>query len=137
MTSGVHVMALARRLIALAHVLTILAFCYAVPAHLLDATWPVHARNHVLQALFWVVGLNGIGLVILYGPFRRGERWAWRALLLIAAFLYGGYFLANAMTGGGAPGPTDDVFFAAVAAVYLLGLALAHKASQTSPGSAA
>ncbi len=109
-------------LIGLPHIVSAVAFVFAVPEHVADPSWPPHARNHVLQALFWVVGFHAASLIVLFGPFRRGEGWAWGFLALAGAFLFGGYFAAILITRGGAPGPGDDVFFGVLSLVYIGGL---------------
>ena len=121
-------------LIALCHLLTAGAFLVAIPDHAVDPEWPVHARNHVLQALFWVVGLNLISIALAL--FRKDDRSrvVWTLLLLSGLFLYGGYFLAILITSGGAPGPADDLYFGAIASVYAVGLAFTYSATSADEG---
>ena len=52
-------------LLGAAHAASALAFLFAIPRHVVDASWPPHARNHVLQALFWVMGFHGVSLMIV------------------------------------------------------------------------
>ena len=48
---------------------------------------PPHAQGHFLGAGAWALVAAGLCVVLALGPLRRGERWAWWALL--GAFLVG------------------------------------------------
>lgn len=122
----------AQSLIVCAHGGSALALIYAIPRHLSDASWPAHAKNHVLQALFWVVGFHLVAITLAWIPLSRGERWAWWASLGASLSIFGGYFAAIAVTGGGAPGPADDVFFATLFFANLIGLYLARAPERAS-----
>jgi hypothetical protein len=63
------------------------------PRHLGEREWPRHATTHVVQGLAWLVGLAVVGLVLVWGPLRTGEWWAAWAVLLVAAFLHGGFLV--------------------------------------------
>lgn len=120
-------MRLALTLIGLSHLATIVALVAAVPRHVVDPSWPAHAQNHTLQGLFWIVGFNLLCLLILAIPFRRLEQWAWWVLLLAGTFIYGGFLLAVPITQGGAPGITDDVFFAGLWGLQIAGLLIGRR----------
>jgi uncharacterized membrane protein len=47
-----------------------------VAGHLVDQSWPMHARFHAIQSLLWVFALNVTIALLAFGPVRRGERWA-------------------------------------------------------------
>ena len=40
-------------------------------------------------------------VAIALGPLRRGERWAWWAMLVASVSLFGGVFVAHALSHGG------------------------------------
>ena len=105
----------------------ILGFSFAIPDHVFDGTWSVHAKNHVLQTLFWIVGYSIINIVIILVPFSRKEKWAWWLLLFSGIVFYFGYFGAVFATNGGAPGLRDDIFFGVSGAVYLICLIISKK----------
>lgn len=119
----------ARILIILVLVATAMAFIGAIPRHVVDPTWPPHARNHALQSLFWIVGFCVVGVLIAKGPLARRESWALWALGLTGVFVFGGYFLPVVLTGGGAPGPLDDAFFGVLCVVYAASLVRASSGS--------
>ncbi len=73
------------------------------------------------------------GAVIALIPLKKNEPWAWWTTLLIGAVIYGGYFLAIPITGGGAPGILDDVVFGFLGLVHIVALALSWNALKT-PG---
>lgn len=95
----------------------------AMPEHLLDAGWPVHARFHMWQATFWMIALDLVIILIACIPFRSGERWALWALLLAGAGAQGGYFLSGVLVPEGVPPVAGaDIGLLAVAGIYLAGL---------------
>src|SRR5260221_12338005 len=75
-------------LITISAVVQTLGYLSALPNHIGDPTWSAHAQFHLVLSWIWLVGLNGLILAIIWGPARRGERWAlWTAL--------GGYVIAQ------------------------------------------
>src|SRR5262249_14958331 len=79
-------------LIALATVGHAVTYLVAAPPHVMDASWPPHARFHVLQALLWALGFNVLVLVVVARAYGRGERWSWWALATAWLFLHVAYF---------------------------------------------
>jgi len=62
--------------------------------HLPDPAWLPHAKNHLVRAMFGGVGMALVGLMIVLIPLRRGQVWAWWALLVIGFFTFGGFWLS-------------------------------------------
>jgi hypothetical protein len=52
------------------------------PGHLADVHWPPHAKAHLIGQIGTTVAFAIVGLAVLAGPFRSGERWAWWCLAL-------------------------------------------------------
>lgn len=94
----------------------------------LASDWPVHAHHHLIADITGAVGLAVVSLLILIGPMRRRERWAWWALLVAGTAIYGGFWLGNAVVGLGEPGAVPNTAQAVLSALYLAGLALAWPA---------
>jgi hypothetical protein len=73
--------------------------------HVVDESWPIHARFHVMQAQFSAAGMGLLSLFILFTGFKRREPWAWWALLVNwVAMFSGGFWLSYLVTGDGPPG---------------------------------
>ena len=100
-----------------------LALPSAIPEHLGEPGWPLHAQNHVLQSLFWIEGFGLLAVLVTLTAFRKRERWSWFAQLTSGTFMYGGYFGAIVITGGGAPGPLDDIVFGLLWILHTVALA--------------
>lgn len=97
--------------------------------------WPVHAHHHLIANISVAVGLSVVSLLILFGPVQRRERWAWWALLIAGAAIYGGFWLGNAVVGLGEPGAVPNTAQAVQTAVYAAGLVVAWRALEM-PGAA-
>ena len=65
--------------------------------HLSDPLWTLHAKNHLVRAMFGGAGLAVVGLALVFIPFRRGEIWAWWALVAVGFFAIGGFWLSYAI----------------------------------------
>lgn len=101
---------------------------FAVPEHIVDRTWPPHARFHVMQAVFWITGLDGSILLLTWGPLRHQERWSLWALLGLLVFAQISYFIAALALPRGRPpsrGNAYDWILAAVVGIYAAGLVVA------------
>ncbi len=88
--------------------------------------WPVHAHHHLLAHLSSAVGLCIVSLLLVFGPLRRGEAWAWWALCIAGVAIYGGYWLGNATVGLGEPGLAPNTSQAIQTLMYVAGLVLAR-----------
>lgn len=121
-------------LLAVATTAHAVVYLYAAPEHVVDAAWPLHARFHVLQALLWAVGFDLVLLALVFGPFRRGHRWALWVLGGAWPFVHAGYFIALAgIRGGGPPERSADVIMGGVMFVYAAGWALGWLVARTEP----
>lgn len=118
-------MPLASRLIMIACLGHCVAYLYAAPRHVIDASWPLHAQFHVLQAIFWIIALNIVLAMIGWRPFARGEAWAFWALLLGGLGSQGGYFAAMvALPAGRPPALSSHLALGVILVVYGVGLVL-------------
>ncbi len=91
-------MKLAVSLIVTALTLYTLVHIILVAGHFWDAGWLPHAVNHLFRGTLASLGLVVVTIVILMGPFRRRERWAWWLVMLAFFFLYGGFWGGYLMT---------------------------------------
>lgn len=94
------------------------------PAHLSDTLWPAHAKAHLVSQIAALAGLSVIGLLLLFGPFRARQRWAWYGLLACGMFAFGGYWIAAAVAEPPYPWRSGHTTFALLSTAYFLGLAL-------------
>ena len=109
-------------------------YLFAVPAHIMDPSWPDHARFHTLQAVFWLIGLAGISLALIWWPFRRKELWSIGALLFAVVCSQVGYFLAIAAIPEGAPPLVgSNTLLALILVMYLVGVGLGWREMKKSP----
>lgn len=67
---------MSRRLIVAGSLLHIGFYLYAVPQHAIDPAWPDHAQFHIVQAIFWVVGLDLTAAMIAFFLLPSTKRWA-------------------------------------------------------------
>jgi hypothetical protein len=110
----------------------LVGLCVGVPDHLVDESWPPHARFHAIQALLWVVALNVTIAVLALGPVRRGERWALFLLALLLVCGQGSYFIAFTLIPGGAPPEAYAHTGSAIsAALFTVGLVLVAAAQRS------
>lgn len=73
--------------------------------HLNTPDWGTHhAQFHMITGLFYTLALCAIILILTWGPFKRGEGWAWWTIALAAITIHGGHVLGDAMTEGGLKG---------------------------------
>jgi hypothetical protein len=124
-----------RILLAVATLAHMGGYLYAAPEHVVDPSWPAHARFHVLQALLWIVGFDLALLVLIFGPLARGDRGVRWVLLLAWLFVHGGYFVAL-LRGGGPPQVAAHVALLVVAVIYGVGLAWVWRGPGPDLGSA-
>jgi len=120
-------MKLIKYLLVFTYVGIIIGFIVAIPEHIIDHSWSVHAKNHVLQTLFWIVGYAIINIVIVLIPFSQKQQWSWWLLLFSGVVFYAGYFLSIFYTNGGAPGLKDDIFFGVLGGIYLICMIISKK----------
>jgi hypothetical protein len=71
--------------------------------HYGQADASAHQDFHVVWEAFKYFAASLVCLAIALGPLRRGERWAWWTMLAACLALFGGVFVAHALSGGGPP----------------------------------
>ena len=130
---GTRLMNTAKWLVGAASIAHLVAYCVAVPGHVIDPTWVGHARFHVVQALLWIAGFDGVCAVVALGPFGR-DAWARWVLLVGLVFAHGSYFAALVAVPSGHPpnGMAAHLPLAGFALVYAVGLALGWRGSPRS-----
>lgn len=87
-----------------------------------ELDWPVHAQHHLIHQIVLMIGISLVGLIILYGPLIRGERWAWWGLLLTGIAIHGGFWLGHPIVGLGEPGTIPNTAQGILSALYAGGL---------------
>lgn len=86
--------------LAVVHVLGALGAPFAAKIHLFQVGATAHQNFHVVWEAFKYFAASILALGIAVGPLARGERWAWWAMVVASVALFGGVFLADAITGG-------------------------------------
>jgi hypothetical protein len=92
---------------------------------MIDSTWPTHARFHLIEAFFWITGLNAVILILLWVPLQRQERWSFWALLVLCIFTQGSHFFALLALPKGRPPSRGNIYdwtLGLVLLVYAIGL---------------
>jgi hypothetical protein len=87
--------------LAIIHGLGMAGAPFAAWLHFGQADATAHQDFHVVWEAFKYFAASSACLAIVLGPLRRGERWAWWAMLVACLALFGGVFVAHALSGGG------------------------------------
>lgn len=87
--------------LAIVHGLGVLGAPIAAMIHFGQADASAHQNFHVVWEAFKYFAASFVCVAIALGPLRRGERWAWWTMLAGCLALFGGVFVAHAMSGGG------------------------------------
>jgi hypothetical protein len=87
--------------LAVVHGLGVLGAPFAAMIHFGQADASAHQNFHVIWEAFKYFAASAVCVTIALGPLRRGERWAWWTMLVGCLALFGGVFVAHAMSGGG------------------------------------
>lgn len=87
--------------LAIIHGLGMAGAPFAAWLHFGQADATAHQDFHVVWEAFKYFAASSACLAIVLGPLRRGERWAWWAMLVASLALFGGVFVAHALSGGG------------------------------------
>jgi hypothetical protein len=109
----------------------LIGYWFAVPEHIVDKAWPEHARFHMVQAFFWITGLDLALLLLIWIPLQQHERWSLWALLALFIFAQGSYFFAIFGLPKGRPisrGNWYEWMYGLDALLYAIGLVLAARA---------
>jgi hypothetical protein len=118
-------MRLAQALLGLATLIHVISYVVAAPEHVVDTSWPLHARFHVLQALQWAVGFD---LVVAWLIVRLArERWVLGPLAIAFVLLHGAYFVSFAVRGGEPSNVSAHIALGTAMALYAAGLAVAWR----------
>lgn len=105
------------------------------PDHGVESGWTTHATVHLLQGIFWLVGLCIVGIVLTVLPLGRGEMWAWWMLLFLGIIIFGGYFMPALLVNGqevrvveiAGEALMDIAGFGTLIVAYITGLVLAWR----------
>jgi len=87
--------------LALVHGLGALGAPFAASLHFGQPDATAHQNFHVVWEAFKYFAASSACLSIALGPLRRGERWAWWTMLVACLSLFGGVFVAHALSRGG------------------------------------
>jgi hypothetical protein len=87
--------------LAIVHGLGVLGAPFAAIIHFGQADASAHQNFHVVWEAFKYFAASFACVAIALGPLRHGERWAWWTMLVGCLTLFGGVFIAHAMSGGG------------------------------------
>jgi hypothetical protein len=87
--------------LAVIHGLGALGAPFAASLHFGQPDATAHQNFHVVWEAFKYFAASTACLAIALGPLRRGERWAWWTMLVACLSLFGGVFVAHALSGGG------------------------------------
>lgn len=87
--------------LAIVHGLGVLGAPFAAMIHYGQPDATAHQNFHVVWEAFKYFTASLACLAITLWPLRRGERWAWWTMLVACLALFGGVFVAHAMSGGG------------------------------------
>jgi hypothetical protein len=82
------------------HLLGALGAPLAAHIHLFQAGATAHQNFHVVWEAFKYFAASMLALGVTLGPLARGERWAYALSWIAALALFGGVFVADALTGG-------------------------------------
>jgi hypothetical protein len=110
--------------LVLVHALGAIGAPFAARLHLYQPGATAHQNFHVVWEACKYFAASVLAAAIARGPLARGEWWAFWVMVVATAALFGGVFLANALTAGG---PSIDFWaygtFLIVSTVALLVLA--------------
>lgn len=117
--------------LAAVHVLGALGAPLAAKIHLFQAGATAHQDFHVVWEACKYFAASVLALGIALGPLARGERWAWWAMVVASAALFGGVFFADALTGG-APS-IDHWAYGSFLVISIVSLAVLRPGAQRAP----
>ena len=87
--------------LAIVHGLGVLGAPFAAMIHFGQPDASAHQNFHVVWEAFKYFAASSVCLVIALIPLRRGEKWAWWTMLVGCLALFGGMFVAHALSLGG------------------------------------
>jgi hypothetical protein len=86
--------------LATVHALGMAGAPFAAKLHLFQPGATAHQNFHVVWEAFKYFTASALAFAIVVGPYARGERWAERVLWVASVALFGGVFVADAITRG-------------------------------------
>ena len=86
--------------LATVHALGMAGAPFAAKLHLFQAGATAHQNFHVVWEAFKYFAASALAFAVVVGPYARGERWAERVLWVATFALFGGVFVADAITLG-------------------------------------
>jgi hypothetical protein len=104
------------------HGLGMLGAPFAAALHFGQPEATAHQNFHVVWEAFKYFAASSACVAIALGPLRRGERWAWWTMLVACLALFGGVFVAHALSRGGPA--IDHWSYGSFLAISLAALAL-------------
>ena len=87
--------------LAIVHGLGMLGAPFAAALHFGQPDATAHQNFHVVWEAFKYFATSSACVAVARGPLRRGERWAWWAMLVACLGLFGDVFVAHALSRGG------------------------------------
>ncbi len=87
--------------LVIVHGLGVLGAPFAALIHFGQADASAHQNFHVVWEAFKYFAASAACVAIALWPLRRGERWAWWTMLVACLALFGGMFVAHALSLGG------------------------------------
>jgi hypothetical protein len=87
--------------LAIVHGLGALGAPFAAMIHFGQPDATAHQNFHVVWEAFKYFAASSVCVAIALGPLRKGERWAWWTMLVACLSLFGGMFVAHALSLGG------------------------------------
>ncbi|HEX7810815.1 MAG TPA: hypothetical protein VF460_02810 [Burkholderiales bacterium] len=100
-TAGADLRTLCIVALAVIHGLGMLGAPFAASLHFGQPDATAHQNFHVVWEAFKYFAASSACLAIAVGPLRRGEPWAWWTMLVACLALFGGVFVAHALSKGG------------------------------------
>jgi hypothetical protein len=104
------------------HGLGMLGAPFAAALHFGQPEATAHQNFHAVWEAFKYFAASSACVAIALGPLRRGERWAWWTMLVACLALFGGVFVAHALSRGGPA--IDHWSYGSFLAISLAALAL-------------
>ncbi len=86
--------------LATVHALGMIGAPFAAKLHLFQPHATAHQNFHVVWEAFKYFAASALAFAIVVGPYARGERWAERILWVASVTMFGGVFVADAITRG-------------------------------------
>lgn len=90
-----------------------------------ELSWPMHAQHHLVHQIVLFIGISILGLLLVFGPLKRKESWAWWALLVTGLSIFGGFWLGHPLVGLGEPGMIPNTAQGILTLCFALGLGFA------------